>query len=310
MSRRPTRPIVLSWLAVGLLVSCGKNSAPVPVAPTPISTPPVTANPPKPAFEPSGVLVGAGDIGYCGTGGAEQTGRLLDRIAGTVFTAGDNAYMSGSREEYQNCYDPAWGRHLSRTRPAPGNHESGTGFAGYFGYFGGNAGPNGAGYYSYPLGSWNVITLNSEVPSGPGSAQGVWLRDELAQKRSTCTAVIWHRPLFTSGQNGDNPDMRDVWRLLYDYDADLVINAHDHTYERFAPQDPNGRPDPVRGIREFIVGTGGAPLYKFPMIHANSEVRAAEWGVGVFTLNSGGYSWEFVPVDGGTFRDVGSASCH
>jgi acid phosphatase type 7 len=310
MSLLRHKSIVLGCLAVGLLVSCGKESAPIPAAPTPIPTPFVSANPPKPAVEASGTLVGAGDIGWCGSGGAEATGRLLDRISGTVFTAGDNAYMSGSPQEYRNCYEPGWGRHLSRTRPAAGNHESSSGYGGYFGYFGGNAGPNNGGYYSYPLGPWSVITLNSEVPSGPGSAQGAWLRDELSAKRSVCTAVIWHRPLFSSGQNGDNPDMREVWRLLYEFDADLVINAHDHTYERFAPQDPNGRFDSARGIRQFIVGTGGAPLYKFPLIRANSEVRAAQWGVAAFTLSGGGYSWEFIPVDGGTFRDAGFASCH
>jgi len=310
MSLRALTRVTLSWIAVVFLASCGKDAAPVPVAPTPISAPPVSSNPPRPAIEASGTLVGAGDIGYCGTGGAEKTGRLLDRISGTVFTAGDNAYMTGSREEYSNCYEPGWGRHLARTRPAAGNHENANGFSGYFGYFGGNAGSNSGGYYSYTVGSWNVITLNSEVSVGAGSPQSAWLRDELSSKRSFCTAVIWHRPLFSSGQNGDNPDMREMWRLLYDFDADLVINAHDHTYERFAPQDPNGRFDSARGIREFIVGTGGAPLYKFPMIHANSEVRAAEWGVAVFTLNGGGYSWEFVPVEGGTFRDAGSANCH
>lgn len=137
-----------------------------------------------------------------------------------------------------------------------------------------------------------------------------WLRAELSSRRSACTAVLWHRPLFSSGRNGNNPDMRDVWRTLYEFNVDLVINGHDHTYERFAPQDPDGRPDAVRGIREFIVGTGGAPLYEFANIRANSEVRAATWGVAVFTLTGGGYRWEFVPVDGATFRDSGSGPCH
>jgi hypothetical protein len=137
-----------------------------------------------------------------------------------------------------------------------------------------------------------------------------WLRHELAGNRSACTAAYWHRPLFTSGRNGNNPDMRAVWRTLYEFDVDLIINGHDHTYERFAPQDPDGRPDPSRGIRQFIVGTGGAPLYGFPSVHANSDMRAAAWGVAVFTLTGGGYQWEFVPVDGAAFRDSGSASCH
>jgi hypothetical protein len=180
----------------------------------------------------------------------------------------------------------------------------------YFEYFGASAGPWGAGYYSYGVGPWNVISLNSEVSSGPGSAQAMWLRSELSRNRAVCTAVYWHRPLFSSGRHGDNTDMRELWRTLYEFDVDLVINGHDHTYERFAPQDPDGRFDPARGIREFVVGTGGASHYSFPRVHANSEVRGAAWGVAMFTLRGGGYEWEFVPVDGQTFRDSGSASCH
>ena len=137
-----------------------------------------------------------------------------------------------------------------------------------------------------------------------------WLRAELSDNPTACTAVIWHRPLFSSGRNGDNPDMRDVWRALYEFNVDLVINGHDHSYERFAPQDADGRPDQVRGIREFIVGTGGAPLYEFPTIRANSEVRAAAWGVTVFRLNDRDYQWQFIPVDGADFQDSGSAACH
>jgi hypothetical protein len=258
----------------------------------------------------TGTLVGAGDIGDCGSAAAQSTARLLERIPGTIFTAGDNAYMLGRMEDFRNCYDPTWGRYRGRTRPVPGNHEYMTGGGGYFSYFGATAGPAGLGYYSFAEGAWRVIMLNSEVPSGTGSPQMDWLRTELAGSPTACTAVIWHRPLFSSGLNGNNPDMRDVWRTLYEFNVDLVINGHDHTYERFAPQDPDGRPDAARGIREFIVGTGGAPLYPFPMIRPNSEVRGAAWGVAVFTLNDRGYQWQFVPVDGVDFQDSGSASCH
>jgi hypothetical protein len=238
------------------------------------------------------------------------TARLLDRFSGTVFTAGDNAYMTGTREEFQNCYGPGWGRHLSRTRPSIGNHDFINGGAAYFQYFGASAGFAGAGYYSYAVGPWKVIALNSEIPSGTGSAQMDWLVNELATTGASCTAVYWHRPLFSSGRHGDNPDMRVVWRTLYQFNVDLVIGGHDHTYERFAPQDPDGRFDPARGIREFVVGTGGAPLYEFPNVRPNSEVRAAVWGVAAFTLGPGGYQWEFVPVEGQTFHDSGSGSCH
>lgn len=287
-------------LGIGLLAGCDGGSSPL--APSAFSTSDLTAA--------SGVLVGAGDIGVCGSPGTEATARLLDRIQGTVIALGDNAYFSGSAEEFANCYEPTWGRHRSRTRPVAGNHEYMSGGGPYFTYFGDRAGPRGSGYYSYAVGPWRVIALNSEMPSAAGSSQSEWLRAELSGRRSPCTAVYWHRPLFSSGRNGDNPDMRDLWRTLYEFDVDLVINGHDHTYERFAPQDPDGRPDPQRGIRQFIVGTGGAPLYEFPRLRPNSETRAAAWGVAVFTLTGGGYQWEFVPVEGATFSDSGSASCH
>ena len=162
------------------------------------------------------------------------------------------------------------------------------------------------GYYSYAVGPWNVIALNSEIPSGPGSAQmDVAASASCPRRRPACTAVYWHRPLFSSGRNGDNPDMRDVWRTLYEFDVDLVIGGHDHIYERFAPQDPDGRFDPARGIRQFVVGTGGAPLYEFPNVRPNSEVRAAVWGVAAFTLGAGGYQWEFVPVEGADVPRLG-----
>lgn len=294
-------------LVVCLFASCSKNNTPVAPTPTPSPVPVVQG------FVPAGSIglwVGAGDIGYCGTPGAEATGRLLDRYQGTVFTAGDNAYMSGTSAEYQTCYVPGWGRQLSRTRPSVGNHDNINGGSAYYQYFGASAGQIGAGYYSYAVGPWNVIALNSEIPSASGTAQMEWLRNELATKRPLCTAVYWHRPLFSSGRHGDNADMRDVWRTLYEFDVDLVIGGHDHTYERFAPQDPDGRYDPGHGIREFVVGTGGAPLYEFPNVRPNSEVRGAAWGVTAFTLGPNGYQWEFVPVDGQTFRDSGSASCH
>jgi hypothetical protein len=303
--------LLVSIVAAVCLSTCSKSTSPSAPTPQDVAAPPApVAAPPTTLSGASGVLVGAGDIGFCGTGGADATSRLLDRIPGTVFTTGDNAYMSGTADEFRRCYEPAWGRHRARTRPVAGNHEYGSGGGAYFDYFGANAGPRGDGYYSYAVGSWNVIALNSEIPSGPASPQMTWLRGELSSRRSACTAVLWHRPLFTSGRNGDNPDMRDVWRTLYEFDVDLVINGHDHTYERFAPQDPNGRPDPTRGLRQFIVGTGGAPLYEFATVRANSEVRAAVWGVAVFTLSPGAYQWEFVPVDGATFTDAGSGTCH
>jgi len=257
------------------------------------------------------VLVGAGDIALCGAPGAELTARLLDGIDGVVFTSGDNAYMNGTAEEFQRCYDPTWGRHRARTRPAPGNHDYGSpGAAPYFAYFGANAGEPGRGYYAYRLASWHVIVLNSEIDAGPGSAQVQWLRAELNARPSACTLAIWHRPLFTSGVNGSNPDMQTLWRVLYEANAEVVVHGHDHQYERFAPQDPDGRPDPTRGLRQFTVGTGGVPLYRLQPHVLNSEVLASAHGVIVFRLGPGSYQWEFMPAEGSTFRDSGSGVCH
>lgn len=254
------------------------------------------------------VFVGAGDIAVCG-GTSEATARLLDAIGGTVFTLGDNAYFSGTRQEFNDCYGPTWGRHKSRTRPVPGNHEyQSPGASPYFEYFGANAGPPGLGYYSFELGDWHAIALNSNIAVDGGSIQAAWLRADLAFSRARCTIAYWHHPLFTSGPNQDQTQMREFWRLLYDSGADLVLAGHDHTYERFAPQDPEGRADPLRGIREFIVGTGGAPLYQFVTVRANSEARLRTHGVLKLTLLADNYQWEFIPVSGP--GDAGNGSCH
>src|SRR5206468_12264359 len=218
MLRRPRG--VSSFLLAWLCLCCGKGSSPIaPTGPGPITAPALSG--------PSGMLVGAGDIGFCGSPGAESTARLLDRLPGIVFTAGDTAYDAGTLAQFQECYGPNWGRHLGRTRPVAGNHEYASGAGSYFQYFGASAGPGGAGYYSYMVGPWVVIALNSEVAAAAGSGQLTWLRSELAARRSLCTAVIWHRPLFSSGRHGDNADMRDVWRALYEFDVDVVINGHD-----------------------------------------------------------------------------------
>jgi acid phosphatase type 7 len=252
--------------------------------------------------------VGAGDIGMCDRNSV-ATAALLDFIGGTVFTLGDNAYFQGTRQQFRDCYDTTWGRHKDRTFPVAGNHEyESPGAAPYYEYFGFAAGPSGLGYYSFELGDWHVIALNSNINVGPGSTQAAWLRTDLAASRARCTLAYWHHPLFTSGSNGDTPAMREFWRILYDADADVVLSAHEHMYERFAPQDPSGGADTTRGIRQFIAGTGGALLYHPVTIHANSEVRISAFGVLKLTLATDRYQWEFVPVSGPS--DSGSSVCH
>jgi 3',5'-cyclic AMP phosphodiesterase CpdA len=259
---------------------------------------------------PDEVFVGAGDIAKCGIGDPEATARLLDRIPGTVFTLGDNVQDQGTAEEYSRCFDPTWGRHRSRMLPTVGNHDWNGGSARpYFAYFGPSAGPAGLGYYGTTLGAWKIISLNSEIPAGAGSPQYEWLKAELEASPAACTLVMWHRPLFSSGPNSNATSMRDAWRLLSQYGGDLVLSGHNHTYERFAPQDADGRPDP-RGPRQFVAGTGGYPLYGRARAQANSEVfNSDSWGVLKLTLKRASYDWEFIPVDGRSFRDSGTGTC-
>jgi hypothetical protein len=261
------------------------------------------------------VLVGAGDIAVCDSGADEATARLLDDIAGTVFTAGDNAYPDGAIDDYRRCYGPSWGRHRDRTIPATGNHDHVTrSAAGYRSYFDNPTGAAGRLWYSTDRGAWHIIVLDSEcwVVRGcaPQARQGRWLAADLAANGSLCTLAIWHRPRFSSGQHGNDPSVDPLWRAVAEGGVDLVINGHDHDYERFAPQSASGEADP-RGTREIVVGTGGGDLRPFEDIVANSEVRDHEsHGVLKLTLRDGGYDWEFIPVRGDTFRDAGSGSCH
>jgi hypothetical protein len=292
--------LILPASALMLLLACGSNKIPsAPDGPSPTGG--------------DAVFVGAGDIGWCGPdGGPSLTAALLDGVSGTVFVAGDSAYLHGSTENYRDCYEPSWGRFKVRTRPAPGNHEYETpGAAGYFTYFGANAGPSGLGYYSFNLEAWHIISLDSEISAFPGSPQIEWLRADLVANPRQCTLAFFHTPVFGSGANGSNTQMQVAWRVLYDAGADVVINGHNHSYERFMPQDPEGTNDPTRGIREFVVGTGGAPLTDFPRVRGNSEVRNnSTWGVLKLTLRPNRYDWMFLPVAGATFSDSGSASCH
>ncbi|HEU5103662.1 MAG TPA: DNRLRE domain-containing protein [Roseiflexaceae bacterium] len=268
--------------------------------------------PVRPVAAADPVFVGAGDIADCASNGDEDTAKLLDSISyDTVFTVGDNAYPDGAPSDYANCYDPTWGRHKARTRPAPGNHEYMTsGASGYFGYYGTSAGPAGRGYYSYNLGAWHIVSLNSEIDGADMLAQIEWLKDDLAINPAACTLAYWHRPVFSSGEHGNQLDMQPVWKVLHERGADLVLNGHDHDYERFAPQNPYGQAD-SNGIREFVVGTGGGDQRGFVTTRPNSEARnATTFGVLKLTLRATSYDWQFVPVAGKTYTDSGSAGCY
>jgi hypothetical protein len=263
------------------------------------------------------VLVGAGDIADCkALSGAAKTALLLDHIEGTVFAIGDTAYESGAPKEFEDCYAPTWGRHKARTRPAVGNHEYRTDFAnGYYNYFGAAGGDPTKGYYSYDLGQWHVVVANSNCKQvggcKAGSPQEQWVRQDLAEHPAPCTVAMWHHPRYSSGDHGDDKSMRDIWKALYDAGADVVLSGHDHDYERFAPQDADSKEDPARGIRQFVVGTGGRDLYKWRHKVPGSEVKDNEtFGVLKMTLHDDGYDWEFIPVEGQSFTDSGSAKCH
>ena len=245
----------------------------------------------------------------CGSPGAEMTAGLLDAIPGTVFTAGDNAYFHGTVQEFRDCYDPTWGRHKFRTRPAPGNHDyESPNAVPYFAYFGGSAGLSGLGYYGFEVGEWHVVSLNSNVPMTPGSSQQAWLRDDLGSHRVPCVAAIWHHPLFTVGPNGPTTETRELWRTLFEAGVDVIINGHDHLYQRFGPQTPDGNADLRRGIRQFVVGTGGAELTGLARTQANLEASLVTFGVLKLTLRSSGYDWQFVTANGAV-PDSGSDVC-
>ena len=275
----------------------------------------VTAPPPPPP-PPGETLIAAGDIAQCSSSNDEATSLLVDNIPGTVVLLGDVVYESGSASEFTNCYHPSWGRHKARTRPAVGNHEYQTlNATGYYNYFGAAAGDPTKGYYSYDLGDWHIIALNSNcsiVGCAAGSAQEQWLRNDLIANTKQCTLAYWHHPRFNSGaDHGNDTAVGALWNALYQYGAEVILNGHEHVYERFAPQTPDAVADPVNGIRQFTVGTGGRGGDVWGTIKANSQVRNNSTnGVMKLTLSAGSYAWQFVPVAGKTFTDSGTGSCH
>jgi hypothetical protein len=255
------------------------------------------------------VVLAAGDIATCGEDGDERTAALLDSQPGLVLALGDNAYEYGTLTEFRECFAPSWGRHKQRLRPAPGNHEYISGGSGYFRYFGRAAGPPGRGYYSFNLGAWHIVSLNSERGSRSDGPQVRWLRADLARSKARCVLAFWHRPRWSRGQYGDHRSTAPLWDALYDAGADVVLAGHDHNYQRYPPMNKRGRLDQRRGIRSFVVGTGGRRLYALRRDGRRRAGNDQTRGVLKLILRPRGYSWRFIPVAGSRYRDSGSGDC-
>lgn len=263
------------------------------------------------------VLIAAGDIADCQSDGDTATARLVATLPGTVVALGDNAYERGTTRDFADCYDTTWGAFKARTRPVPGNHDYETpSAAAYFRYFGSQAGDATGGYYVFTLGSWRIYALNSNCSDiggcDPGSPEYEWLVADLKAHPADCVAAYWHHPRWSSGTHGNYRRMKPIWDLLYRNGADVVLNGHDHDYERFAPQDAAGRVDPAFGLREFVVGTGGKSHYRFrdPPLPTTQVRNDDTYGVLELTLDADSYKWRFVPAAGGTFTDGGTTPCH
>jgi hypothetical protein len=245
------------------------------------------------------------------------TSNLLGTSLAAILLLGDNQYENGALSQFQQVFAPSWGRFKGLERPVAGNHEYGTpGATGYFDYFGALAGPRGKGWYSFDVGAWHLVALNSncdDVGCGSGSTQEKWLRSDLAAHRSQCTLAYWHHPRFTSGDEGggDTTSMSTIWTDLYNANADLVLVGHDHDYERFTPMNAKGQPDSGRGVREIVVGTGGKSHHSWAAIHAGSQARNnTTYGVLRLVLHPRSYDWRFLPEGGAGFTDGGSTACH
>jgi len=293
------------------------------------ATAPATAGPLGTAVMSPPVIAAAGDIacsasdrdfnGGAGTATRCHMENTSDLMVGAglaaVLPLGDEQYNSGTLAEFRGSYDASWGRLNGIARPVAGNHEYVTaGAAGYYSYFGAAAGDPAKGYYSYDVGSWHLVALNSNCPKaggcGAGSPQESWLRADLAAHPAACTLAYWHAPRFSSAQASDVGATAALWRALYAARAEVILNGHKHVYERFAPQTPAGAASSSRGIREFVVGTGGEELDDFTTVKPNSEARSKTFGVLRLTLRQGSYDWRFLPEAGANFTDSGSAICH
>jgi len=262
------------------------------------------------------VVAVAGNIASCTSDQDDATARLL-ADADAVFTAGDNAFPNGTARDYE-CFGSSWGQHRAKLYGVLGNHEYDTGSAdAAFDWFGDRAGPRGLGYYSLDIGDWHIIVLNdnsNHVSWSAGSTQEQWLRADLAANTRTCTMAIWHAPAFLSSNTDgftSRGSVRHIWQLLYNAGVDVVVNGHQHHYERMAPLDPNGQLDSARGIRQFNAGNGGeSVVMPTAAIHPRSEVRSIAYGVLKLRLRAADYDWSYAAVPGESFTDTGTGACH
>jgi hypothetical protein len=325
----PFRPVFGIALLLGSALALGQCSGgsptapqptavdPVPIVavptPTPTPEPEVPTTPPVvPTPGPTSTFVNVlGDTGWCGSPALGPLAQLFARFDGDILLAGDLAYPSGTMEEFRNCFEPSFGRFKSRMRASPGNHDyvSSVSATAYFEYFGERSGPTRLGYYSFRAAEWTVFMLNSNVPIGRTSAQYAFVRQTMQQAPTRCTMAVLHHPFDSSGVNGPTPSLRDMWELMYNLGGDLVIAGHDHLYERHAPVDPSQRRDDARGIRQFTVGTGGAPLYSRVRAAANSELLISTWGILRLKLDPALYEWTFMDMNGAV-QDQGLNVCH
>ena len=288
----------------------------VSIAPVTAATDPVIAAAGDIACPAAGASAEADDLGGAVCHQA-ATAKLIEALRpAAVLTLGDEQYPDGTLEQFDSSYEKTWGAFKSITHPAPGNHEYHTAHAaGYFGYFGHAAGDEAASYYSFELGGWHLIALDANCDAiggcGQQSAEVQWLRKDLAAHHAACTLAFWHQPRFSSAKHHSDPAYDAFWRELYAAHADVVLNGHDHDYERFAPQTPDAKADSAGGITEFVVGTGGRSHYPFTAVEPNSVIRDTKtFGVLALTLHPQGFDWRFIPEAGATFTDSGSARCH
>jgi hypothetical protein len=334
--RRPRRypkgtrlPVRRAWALPGNRVAPAARRPPAPVTAPPVGGSPIDPTPPPaPAPVPNVTLLTAGDIANCfnnvpndpnsgqhpGAGAIETTALVQSLLpVDDLIVQGDLAYESGTAAEFRDCYDPTWGQFRSFTHPAPGNHEYvSPGAAPYYAYWGDRAGPAGRGYYSYELGNWHIVSLNSEVDTSGAGQQAAWLRADLAAHPNLCTLAFWHRPRWSNDASyGDDPSVAPMFQILYDAGVDVLLQGHAHAYERWSEMAPDGTTRPGRGVRAFVVGTGGAESHAVNALEPGEEVSQGNvFGVMRMTLTASGYSWEFLPTVSATFTDSGATACH